>query len=466
RGLPQVSDAVVVAREVRPGDKRLEAYLVAEGTGVATAEELRQSLRAKLPDYMVPATFVVLDALPLTANGKVDRRALPEPTEADRQGSTEFVSPRTAAEEGLAEIWKQVLGITKVGVHDDFFALGGHSLLAVRMVDAANERLGVSLQVADVFRKPTAAQLASLRRSAGLPGSTGRYLEVVQEGSGQRVLVTLGTTLKSVVEHLSADTPIIWLKEDGRHVGPDLSYDIPKLVDIFIGELIEAVPRKPIVLFGFSYGGLLAYALACRLRRYHGRRVEVVLLEPSLPEVTVAGKETGPFKKTRSHAAESLVGRMARHFRTLKNEESSTRLPYIRSRVCPFIWSQVTTRVIRLGFWFYRLDGWVAGLQIKLNRPVSLERRYKYRSPLIKSNIRNFSAEQMPGDVLLVGRCEYLEETGSGWRHLVDGQCIMLELFESRNHGNVLTNEADTKIWLEVLQQLIEGSEVMLHRDR
>lgn len=108
----------------------------------------------------------------------------------------------------------------------------------------------------------------------------------------------------------------------------------------------------------------------------------------------------------------------------------------------------------------------VAGLQIKLNRPVSLERRYKYRSPLIKSNIRNFSAEQMSGDVLLVGRREYLEETGSGWRHLVDGQCFMLELFESRNHGNVLTNEADTKIWLEVLQQLIEGSEVMLHRDR
>ncbi|MFP2935006.1 AMP-binding enzyme, partial [Pyxidicoccus sp. 3LG] len=117
-------------REDSPGDKRLVAYAVAPG---ADASALKEALRQKLPEYMVPSALVLLDALPLTANGKVDRKALPVPELRTAQPES-FVAPRTATELTLAGIFREVLHVAQVGVHDDFFELGGHSLLATQLV--------------------------------------------------------------------------------------------------------------------------------------------------------------------------------------------------------------------------------------------------------------------------------------------------------------------------------------------
>jgi amino acid adenylation domain-containing protein len=150
---PGVVDCTVVAREHRPGDRRLVAYVV----GDADAASLRAHLLRALPDYMVPAAFVALDALPLTRNGKVDRAALPAP---DYDAGGRYVAPRTPTEEVLAEIWAGVLGVARVGVHDDFFALGGHSLLATRVVSRIRAVLGVELPLRAHFAGPTVAGLA------------------------------------------------------------------------------------------------------------------------------------------------------------------------------------------------------------------------------------------------------------------------------------------------------------------
>ncbi|HEX8245846.1 MAG TPA: condensation domain-containing protein, partial [Longimicrobium sp.] len=155
---PRVERAVVVAR-ADGGETRLVAYLVgAEGAAPPEARELRALLRETLPDYMVPAAYVTLDRLPLSANGKVDRGRLPvPPARAER---AEYEAPRTPAECALAEIWAEVLGAARVGLGDDFFALGGHSLAAVRVAARVRERLGVQVALGEFFRVPTLAELA------------------------------------------------------------------------------------------------------------------------------------------------------------------------------------------------------------------------------------------------------------------------------------------------------------------
>ena len=139
--------------------ERLVAYVVAEPAQSPTGSEIRQFLDEKLPPYMVPATFVFLEALPLNANGKVDRRALPEPTVVIPEMDDTFVAPRTPVEETLAEIWADVLGFDQVGVHDHFFEMGGDSILSIRIISRAN-RAGIRVTPEQFFEHPTIAAMA------------------------------------------------------------------------------------------------------------------------------------------------------------------------------------------------------------------------------------------------------------------------------------------------------------------
>src|SRR5262249_23012087 len=137
---PGVREAVVMAREDTPGEKRLVAYYRADDDGVCGAEQLRTHVAATLPEYMVPEAYVRLESFPLTPNGKLDRRALPAP-ESDAYATAGYEPPQGETETKLAAIWTEVLGLERVGRQDNFFSLGGHSLLAVRMVTRLRQRL-------------------------------------------------------------------------------------------------------------------------------------------------------------------------------------------------------------------------------------------------------------------------------------------------------------------------------------
>jgi acyl carrier protein len=156
---PEVAAAVAAIREDVPGDRRLVAYIVPANPEAPGAEELRRHLGAHLPHYMVPSAFVVVEAFPVNANGKLDRKALPAPDGTRRQVEEEYTPPRSPIEEHLATIWCDVLGIDRVGVHDDFFDLGGHSLLAVKMLSRVQGDFDVELPLGAVFAGPTIAQL-------------------------------------------------------------------------------------------------------------------------------------------------------------------------------------------------------------------------------------------------------------------------------------------------------------------
>ncbi|MFT4174750.1 MAG: amino acid adenylation domain-containing protein, partial [Rhodocyclaceae bacterium] len=170
----QVRTATVVAREDSPGDRRLVAYVVpadaehARDTA-ALAAGLREQLGARLPAYMVPAAFVVIDALPVTRNGKLDRRALPAPDYAD--GRTAYVAPDNEAEQAIAALWGQLLKIERVGADDNFFDLGGHSLLATQAMSRLRQALGVDLPLRALFEGPTVRQLARRALAAQADGA-------------------------------------------------------------------------------------------------------------------------------------------------------------------------------------------------------------------------------------------------------------------------------------------------------
>ncbi|MCA1566176.1 MAG: amino acid adenylation domain-containing protein [Acidobacteria bacterium] len=156
-----VREAVVIAREDTAGERRLVAYIVGEGVAAPASNELREFLKERLPDYMVPTAFVSIDALPLTPNKKVDRSALPAPAQAQGAKEASHVAARTPNEERLAGIWSQVLKQARVGIHDNFFELGGHSLLAIRLIARIRDEFNVELPLRDVFQSPTVAELVT-----------------------------------------------------------------------------------------------------------------------------------------------------------------------------------------------------------------------------------------------------------------------------------------------------------------
>ena len=164
---PAVRECVAAAREETPGELRLVAYLVPAAGARVKAGELRAFLQESLPEFMVPSAFVCLDLLPLTANGKVDRAALPDPEQANSQREAQFVAPRTPVEAILAGIWAEVLGQGAdggppgVGVHDSFFALGGHSLLATQVIARVRNAFQIEVPLRSFFGAPTVAGLAA-----------------------------------------------------------------------------------------------------------------------------------------------------------------------------------------------------------------------------------------------------------------------------------------------------------------
>jgi amino acid adenylation domain-containing protein len=184
RAHPAVRETVVMAREDVPGDKRLVAYLVAHNGSQPSPSELRDFLKAKLPDYMVPAAFVELDAFPLTPAGKIDRKALPAPDRNCGHTQRQFVPPQTPIESDLAAIWREVFRTENISVEDNFFDLGGHSLTAVQLIVRMRGQFGVDLPLTSLFEAPTIRGLAEVVLKALADGSDHALAEALREISG------------------------------------------------------------------------------------------------------------------------------------------------------------------------------------------------------------------------------------------------------------------------------------------
>ena len=197
KNLDSVKDAVVLPTQDAAGDTRLVAYVVPSGPP-PTISDLRRWLAEQLPSYMVPSAFLLLDAMPLTPTGKVDRRTLPDPGNTRPALDTPFVAPRTPLESRLAQIWADVLGLAQIGVHDNFFDLGGHSLSAARVVSRVIKDYQVEVPVTSLFQAPTVADMA-LVILEGEATKVGQHdlerilseLDALSEEEARRVLTNL-----------------------------------------------------------------------------------------------------------------------------------------------------------------------------------------------------------------------------------------------------------------------------------
>jgi len=189
---PAIAQSVVILREDRPGDKRLVAYYTASGEILPSIALLREHLQTSLPEYMIPSAFVHLDALPLTPSGKIDRRGLPAPDLKDIDAQDQYTPPRNGVEEQLVEIWQEILGIERIGVHDNFFALGGHSLLAVRLFNTINQRFQKTLPLSLVFQRGSIAQIASSLVEASDESAIARVVRLSRGSSGPKLFVMPG----------------------------------------------------------------------------------------------------------------------------------------------------------------------------------------------------------------------------------------------------------------------------------
>ncbi|MBP7006902.1 MAG: amino acid adenylation domain-containing protein, partial [Candidatus Pacebacteria bacterium] len=175
----QIKETVVLVREESPGDKRLVAYVVFKGDSINT-EELRSYLQENLPDYMIPSAFVILDKIPLTSNGKIDKKALPAP---EYQGDEKnYVAPRTKIEKVLCEIWQSVLNIEKVGIRDDFFRLGGDSIVSIQLVSRLRQRLGLTVSIKDIFIYKSIEQLYDHVLSKEIKNNHGTLVLKTEQG--------------------------------------------------------------------------------------------------------------------------------------------------------------------------------------------------------------------------------------------------------------------------------------------
>ncbi len=350
--LSGILSAAVVVTERKPGDQRLVAHLAAEpGTSPLAPAELRSALQRTLPEYMVPAAYVWHDALPTTDNGKLDRKALPAPSEGDLARVTRERAPRTPLERTLLGIWARLLGVDSVGLDEDFFDLGGHSLLAVRLVAELESQLGITVPVATLIDGEATVRALASRLPQGpaptpAPASAGRSQVEVVRFDGDRTKTPLIVfflsrewflAMRNLQPAFAGDRPFI-----GVLCGLDASGRFPRdsSIEQIAREILPTVRElagagQACCLSGFSLAGLLAYEVADLLAS-EGRRVErLALLDTYAPKVfdhsLRASFERAYHRRTVRDTARVVWGRLGDELRQIRDEALSrlTRKPLV-----------------------------------------------------------------------------------------------------------------------------------------
>jgi thioesterase domain-containing protein/acyl carrier protein len=262
---------VVVARENEAGEKNLIAYVVPSREQAPTGSELRAYLKQRLPHYMVPSAFVLLEAMPKTPNGKLDRRGMPAPKPADFTEPNEYVAPSDELETQLTKIWAAVLTKESIGTRDNFFDLGGHSLLAARLMHRIEQTLGQRLPLAALLQAPTIEQFAGLLRQEGWSASWSSLVAIQPEGSRPPFFCVHGVGgnvvgFRDLARHMGTDQPFYALQPQGLDGKRPCLTSIPEMAERYIREIRRVQPEGPYRIGGYSFGGLVAYEMAQQLR--------------------------------------------------------------------------------------------------------------------------------------------------------------------------------------------------------
>jgi amino acid adenylation domain-containing protein len=321
-----VRRAVVDARHSGPAGKSLVAYVVSAETPSVNTDELRDFLRQRLPEYMVPSAFVFIGELPLTPNGKLDRSALSAPCVNESYGQNSFVAPRDLLELELANIWGNILGLHSVGVRDNFFDLGGHSLLAVRLFSRLQQRFGKKLPLATLFKAPTIEQMARLLRDANWSPSWSSLVAIQPNGSKLPffcVHAHRGNVLNfnALARRLGPDQPFYGLQAQGLDGATPRHNTVEKMARHYIIEIRSVQPNGPYLLGGLCFGGKVAFEMAQQLRAQQEEIALLALIDSYAPGHPVLM----PWVQRRK-------AQVSLHLNNLRKLHAEQRLAYIKEK--------------------------------------------------------------------------------------------------------------------------------------
>ncbi|MEN0054907.1 MAG: amino acid adenylation domain-containing protein [Mucilaginibacter sp.] len=268
-----IKQAVVIAREDTPGNPRLVAYVIVNKpiTDLKPAfDSWQQGLLAVLPEYMVPDDFVIMDTIPITPNGKIDRKALPKPDYSNIQRSGEFIAPRTSNEKLVADIWQELMGLENISILDNFFELGGRSLVAVQIMARLEKETGKRLPLATLFEYSTVEKLAARLEVDATSITWESLVPIKPSGSKMPLYIVHGAGLNvllfnALAMNMDAEQPVYGLQAKGLN-GIDEPLDVmEEIAANYIAEIVAKNPEGPYALAGYSLGGIIAYEMAKQL---------------------------------------------------------------------------------------------------------------------------------------------------------------------------------------------------------
>ncbi|HKQ36784.1 MAG TPA: amino acid adenylation domain-containing protein, partial [Verrucomicrobiae bacterium] len=282
-----VSQCVVIARKDAAGSKQLVGYFSPKQLPGPAPEEIRVFLKDRLPEYMVPAFLVPVAQLPLNANGKIDRKALPAPETLRASGEEKRLEPRDETEKQLQEIWQSVLGVSPIGMQDRFFDLGGHSLLALRLIAQIEKKFGRKLPVTAIFQSPTIEQLASILRGQAEWKPVSSLVEIQRGGKRPPLVLVHGVGggmfwgYNNIAHHLDPEQPVFAFKSRGMD-GEEEFDTIEEMAANYVKDLRRFQPEGPYYLGGYCFGGVVAYEMS-RILRAEGEEVGLLAMFNSCP---------------------------------------------------------------------------------------------------------------------------------------------------------------------------------------
>jgi amino acid adenylation domain-containing protein len=431
---PDVGTSVVITKHRGGSDRSLVAYLVPSRGAQPSPDVLRRFLRAKLPDYMVPSTFVLLDSLPLTPNGKVDYAALPEP---GHDTETRRAEPRTSIERSLVEIWEDLLGTRGVGISDNFFDLGGHSLLAIQLIARLEKRFGRTLPVSALFQAPTIEQLASILTDDRPEQSWSSLIPLQPEGSNAPFFWIHGDSSNALLsQYLGPDRPLYAVEHQGHDGKAALYTEVDTIAKHYVAQLRAVRPHGPYLLGGYSFGAVAAFEMAYQLRTEGEEVLLLFMLDPP-------GKmrESVPSVRDRAH----------KHLRELIRRGPRSKVEHVFRMIVARARERFNGRWAAIGKRVKRLR-WERCLKTGGLLPPSL--RSPYILDVYRIALCSYTPQPYSGRVTIFKAGEIGYRPPLNWQELMTGE---LQMYESAGGHMDLTREPYVAVWAAKLRDALDS---------
>jgi amino acid adenylation domain-containing protein len=443
--VPGVRQSAVAVREDASGQKGLVGYVVIDKSVAPSTGEMRRQMRAHLPDYMIPGVIVTLDVMPLTPNGKVDRKALPAPDASRPDREHDHVPPRDPLEKQLTELWERVFEIHPIGIRDNFFDLGGHSLLAVRIFAQVEKATGKSLPLVTLFQAPTIEQIAALLRDEGWRAPWTSLVPIQPAGTRPPFYCVHGVggnilEYMDMGRHLDTDQPLYGLQAQGLDGKMPRHTTVEEMAEHYKKEIREFQPHGPYYVGGASFGGLVAHEVA-RLLLAEGEEIPFLGLFDTtapgypkyLPTTTALGKKVNHF-----------LFRVELHWSNLKSLGVKKRWEYVRVKVV-----RLGNRVVILTQKRYgRTRRWLE----QLFYPQTIRKVQRAG----QNAMRDYVPKPYPGKATLFRATEQpygiYEDRTNGWGAFELGE---LEIYDIPGHHGAITREPRVEHLTRVLTECL-----------